>query len=431
MNIDTIVEIEFRHLKSEWLNSVEGAHDSISVDWIISIIFYVYLKIRRNDCGYIDFKNVTEDEFLEEFQGVIDDVVKLAPEFYGYFYHAERNNKTLFHVYKILEGRFSYFPEYNDDGRWIDLISQKMNISNQYFVPPVVVSLSHYWMGFSSNTRVLDLFARKGEWGAELQNSEPEIILHNECYDRLCYITSYFRNLLKTNSTTTTSFIEMDDEYQSVTDDMKHDFVIANPPFDLPEDIRNGSRETSVVADFLKQAISRCNDNGRIAFIVPMGFLFNNRGKKKSDYELRKELTDKKMISAIIRLPDSVFYPHAKIRTALLLIDKGSEHQKIKFVDVFSNSDINNRRFSDILADRINNLEDGSFETYEQLSISSNKVKEMDYDWQINSYKEVSGNESHQSAEDVILSIRNKEKELLKVQASIEGLILIMRGDNE
>jgi len=109
------------------------------------------------------------------------------------------------------------------------------------------------------------------------------------------------------------------------TDDDKFDVILMNPPYGGSEktDIqRNFPRElaNSETADlFMIEILYRLNENGRVAIVLPDGFLF---GTDNSKTAIKKKLMDECNLHTIIRLPKSVFAPYTSIATNLLFFDK-------------------------------------------------------------------------------------------------------------
>jgi type I restriction enzyme M protein len=104
-----------------------------------------------------------------------------------------------------------------------------------------------------------------------------------------------------------------------------YDIVLMNPPFggnekegikiNVPADLR--SSETYDL--FITQIMYRLKRNGRVAVIIPDGFLFGSDNAKVS---IKKKLFEDFNLHTVIRMPHSVFSPYASITTNILFFDK-------------------------------------------------------------------------------------------------------------
>lgn len=115
----------------------------------------------------------------------------------------------------------------------------------------------------------------------------------------------------------------------------KLDCIITNPPFggyeddgvgsDYPADLRTRETADMFMALIIKKLLK---ENGRVAVVLPDGFLFGD-GIKGT---LKKLLLRDCKLHTIIRLPKGVFAPYTTIKTNLLfftkgaVVDDGTEH---------------------------------------------------------------------------------------------------------
>lgn len=127
---------------------------------------------------------------------------------------------------------------------------------------------------------------------------------------------------------------------------MTFDACVANPPFSVKDWLGSGSPEKDPFGRwseellpptkcgdfaFLKHLIaSMKEDTGRGACILPHGVLF--RGN--AEYEIRKDLVEKKLIKGIIGLPANVFFGTG-IPASIIIVDKAgrAEREGIFFID--------------------------------------------------------------------------------------------------
>ena len=102
----------------------------------------------------------------------------------------------------------------------------------------------------------------------------------------------------------------------------KYDVVLANMPYsqktkhgslyDLPS--TNGD---SICVQHCMKAISSASENGRMAIVVPEGFLFRKELAKTREY-----LLENSELQSIISLPQGVFLPYAGVKTDIIYATK-------------------------------------------------------------------------------------------------------------
>lgn len=133
------------------------------------------------------------------------------------------------------------------------------------------------------------------------------------------------------------------DKYSDIqtTDEVpeKFDAVVSNPPYSLKWDdkrLQDDSRfvwyptapKTKADYAFVLHCLSKLNDNGTLAVVLPHGVLFrgNNEGA------IRKQLIDENLIDAVIGMPGNMFY-NTQIPTVILVLKKNRENKDILFID--------------------------------------------------------------------------------------------------
>lgn len=189
----------------------------------------------------------------------------------------------------------------------------------------------------------------------------------------------------------------------------KYSVILANPPFkgsldydvvanDLLQTVKTKKTELLFLALFLEQL----KTGGRCACIVPDGVLFGSSTAHKT---IRKLITDKHQLQAVISMPSGVFKPYAGVSTAILFFTKTNSGgtDKVWFYDMkadgFSLDDKrtpldqnkhNENNIPDIV-DRYLNLEDEEQRTRKDQSflVPVDEIRENDYDLSINRYKEI------------------------------------------
>lgn len=117
----------------------------------------------------------------------------------------------------------------------------------------------------------------------------------------------------------------LETDVSDYTDKDKFDVILMNPPYggkeqayiqnNFPIDLRN-----SETADlFMIEILYRLKKNGRVAIVLPDGFLFGSDNAKTN---IKKKLMNECNLHTIIRLPKSCFAPYTSIATNLLFFDK-------------------------------------------------------------------------------------------------------------
>ena len=108
------------------------------------------------------------------------------------------------------------------------------------------------------------------------------------------------------------------------TEDDKVDVILMNPPYGGSEkaDVKNHFPDdlaSSETADlFMSVIMYRLKQNGRVAVILPDGFLF---GTDNAKVNIKKKMLREFNLHTIIRLPGSVFSPYTSITTNILFFD--------------------------------------------------------------------------------------------------------------
>ena len=109
------------------------------------------------------------------------------------------------------------------------------------------------------------------------------------------------------------------------TDEDRFDVILMNPPYGGSEkaDVKNhfpNDLASSETADlFMSVIMYRLKKNGRVAVILPDGFLF---GTDNAKVNIKKKLLSEFNLHTVIRMPGSVFAPYTSITTNILFFDK-------------------------------------------------------------------------------------------------------------
>lgn len=176
----------------------------------------------------------------------------------------------------------------------------------------------------------------------KVETSEDRLMYKNSIFGiekkalpyMLCVTNMLLHNVDNPNIVHGNSF---DRNVRDYSDDEKYDIVIMNPPYggnekksvqnNFPVDLR--SSETADL--FMSVIMYRLKENGRVAIILPDGFLFGTDNIKVS---IKKKLTEEFNLHTIIRLPGSVFAPYTSITTNILFFDKTMPTNEVWFYRV-------------------------------------------------------------------------------------------------
>lgn len=122
--------------------------------------------------------------------------------------------------------------------------------------------------------------------------------------------------------------IEIEDQYDAVITNMPYSQKTEYGSFyDLP-----GSSGDSICIQHCIKAINKDSNNGRMAIIVPEGFLFRRDMQKAREY-----LLNRCYLKSIISLPQGVFLPYTAVKTNILYctdVKKKRKQEKFWYFDV-------------------------------------------------------------------------------------------------
>lgn len=185
----------------------------------------------------------------------------------------------------------------------------------------------------------------------------------------------------------------------------KYDVILMNPPYggselkniqaNFPVDLR-GSETADL---FITLIMYRLKENGRVAVILPDGFLFGTDNTKTN---IKKKLIEEFNLHTIIRMPSSVFAPYTSITTNILFFDKTKITDEIWFYrmdmpDGYKNfsktKPIKNEHF-DVVKEWWNNRveikdikeNEDSTETFKAKKYSIQKIVDMNYNLDLCGY---------------------------------------------
>lgn len=129
------------------------------------------------------------------------------------------------------------------------------------------------------------------------------------------------------------------------TEDDKFNVILMNPPYggnekDIVKQNFPSALRSSETADlFMSVIMYRLKQDGRVAIVLPDGFLF---GTDNAKIAIKEKLLTEFNLHTIIRLPHSVFAPYTSITTNLLFFDKTKPTDKVWFYRLDMPSDRKN-----------------------------------------------------------------------------------------
>ena len=130
-----------------------------------------------------------------------------------------------------------------------------------------------------------------------------------------------------------------------INSDIKYDYILANPPFgvkgllytDMNTDIKaleiNGTKGEIL---FLQLCMTRLNENGKCAIIVPDAVLTNDT---KMYSETRKYLINNFNILKIIKNNDGDFFKNTMVSTSIIYFQNNGTTTEIEYIKLCKNND--------------------------------------------------------------------------------------------
>lgn len=218
----------------------------------------------------------------------------------------------------------------------------------------------------------------------------------------LCVTNMLFHNIEDPNIEHKNSLTKNVRDYSQ---NEKYDVIVMNPPYggaelktvqaNFPAELR-GSETADL---FMTLILYRLKNNGRVAIILPDGFLFGTDNTKTN---IKKKLLEDCNLHTIIRMPSSVFAPYTSITTNILFFDKTEKTSEIWFYRMdmpegyknFSKTKpIKNEHF-DCVREWWNNrqeikdekIDEDSTETYKAKKYSIEEIKNLNYNLDLCGY---------------------------------------------
>ncbi|KIE89778.1 putative type I restriction-modification system, M subunit [Actinobacillus pleuropneumoniae] len=108
------------------------------------------------------------------------------------------------------------------------------------------------------------------------------------------------------------------------TENDKFDVILMNPPYggseieQIKTNFPSALRSSETADLFMSVIMYRLKKNGRVAIVLPDGFLFGTDNAKMA---IKQKLMSEMNLHTVIRLPHSVFAPYTSITTNILFFD--------------------------------------------------------------------------------------------------------------
>lgn len=144
--------------------------------------------------------------------------------------------------------------------------------------------------------------------------------------------------------------------------DLKADFILANPPFNLEWDrdkVENDSRwrfglppKTNANYAWLQHMISKLSQNGKMACILANGSLASGG----QEQEIRKKMIENDLIECIISMPDKLFYTVSVPCSIWILNRNKTKKNKTLFINASNLGDMVTRRLKELNAEDIKKI---------------------------------------------------------------------------
>ncbi len=291
------------------------------------------------------FKNKKGDELLDYVNRIVLNEFRTKYEDNTIFQNLEiRNPKTLEKIINNLNDL--QLTDINADikGDAFEYFLRSYNAGNkdlgEYFTPRHIVKTMVKLLNPKFGEKIYDPFCGTGGMLTESfkhihksmpKNTSTEKTLRNN--------TVYGRDITKTSRIAKMNMILMGDGHNNIEridslanpKENEFDVVITNMPFSQNTESYNlydipmaGSKNGDSIC--VQHCLKSCISGGRLAIIVPEGFLFDKKYKKTREFILKIS-----NIRSIISLPSGVFLPYNNIKTNILFLDNINQNKKNKY----------------------------------------------------------------------------------------------------
>lgn len=208
---------------------------------------------------------------------------------------------------------------------------EKIHPEMKYYITPKDVRSILVELNESKYKTVLDPVCGLGSILTDLYVQDP-----NKTYlgiDINNKLIMFLKNFLNENNVDieldSVNLLNRDEDVKST------DLLVADLPMgnlinkEIANDYEINSRESSVI--FLQRLLELSNADGRIAVLIPSGFL-SKIGKPHQS--IRDKIIKSHHLSAVIELPSGMLAPHTGVQTSVLIIDKKHSNKHVYFAKI-------------------------------------------------------------------------------------------------
>lgn len=215
---------------------------------------------------------------------------------------------------------------------------------------------------------------------------------------------------------------------------MNYKAVISNPPYSLKwsadESLSIGemplSPKSKADFQFVLEGVSRLEDDGIAAYVLPHGVLFRGNTERK----IRQELIERNYLDAVIGLPDHLFdvtsipvclmiFKKQRSTTDVLFIDAAREFTKSKNKNLLEPEHVN--KIVKAYHDR------AEIERY-STNVTLQDIKENDYNLNIPRYVDTFEPEPVIALDDIMAEMKEINAEELHLQQELDTMMSQLRG---
>jgi len=285
------------------------------------------------------YKDKPADEILDYINGLV------LPKISKYY-----NDDNIFSPLQIKDGRVLkkiidkldplVLTDINSDIKgdafeyFLKATSATGNDLGEYFTPRHIVKMMVKLVNPQIGEKIYDPFCGTGglliESFRHIHNTMPR---NARTIETLKKDTIYGNEITNTARITKMNMILAGDGHSNIQmknslanpADNAYDVVVTNMPYSQTTDYgslydiptKNGD---SVCVQHCIKAVDKTTENGRIAMVVPEGFLFRKDLRKTREYML-----EKCNLQSIISLPQGVFLPYTGVKTNVLFLTKAKQ----------------------------------------------------------------------------------------------------------
>jgi len=168
--------------------------------------------------------------------------------------------------------------------------------------------------------------------------------------------------------------------------------------------------------------LENADERGKIATILPQGFLFKGNIVEK---DLRRELIERQYIDAIIRLPEKLFFD-TSIPVIILIMNKARMNKDVLFID--ASEEYSRKRKTNILTEENTQKIVKTYRRREEIQNYSyiatvEEIRKNNYNLNINNYIKIKEEKQIIDIESKQTRVYELEKKRNNIQTKLEELL--------